>query len=170
MDDWQCRDKSPSGFSEGACVKFTFCYFSRMRSPDVKPRPSNLQEQPVCFLFMPGWRSALGEFQLTGWGVTSPKFNPRPHPTAPPAPRPSSLQPPLRTALPSLYGLLIGCAARVLRLHNVGELRRSGEGLDPQLLERIIWERRTREETWTPRTRGGERTAGRRDNGRETYR
>lgn len=39
---------------------------------------------------------------------------------------------------PSLDGLLVGCAARVLRLHDVGELRGGGERLDPQLLERVI--------------------------------
>lgn len=39
---------------------------------------------------------------------------------------------------PSLDGLLVGCAARVLGLHDVGELRGGGERLDPQLLERVI--------------------------------
>lgn len=35
----------------------------------------------------------------------------------------------------SLYSLFVGCAARVLGLHDVRELWGSGEGLDPQLLE-----------------------------------
>lgn len=39
---------------------------------------------------------------------------------------------------PSLDGLLVGRAARVLGLHDVGELRGGGERLHPQLLERVI--------------------------------
>lgn len=52
----------------------------------------------------------------------------------PPAPsvRPSGALP------PSLDGLLVGCAARVLGLHDVGELRGGGERLDLQLLKRVI--------------------------------
>ncbi|PWA17751.1 hypothetical protein CCH79_00008098 [Gambusia affinis] len=45
---------------------------------------------------------------------------------------------------PSLHRLLIGCASRVLRLHDVRKLRRSGERLDAQRLKRIIWERKRR--------------------------
>lgn len=87
--------------------------------------------------------SAFYTRKVTCWGFA--KMLPPPSPC--PAPLPccaSSLRLPACTSLdgtpPSLDGLLVGCAARVLRLHDVGELRGGGERLDPQLLERVIWE------------------------------
>lgn len=60
------------------------------------------------------------------------------HPPSPAVHPPSDSQRASLWRPPSLDGLLVGCAARVLGLHDVGELRGGGERLDPQLLERVI--------------------------------
>lgn len=138
---------SPSGSSEGSCVKLSIYQACVHRFQDkrttLKNPPSNLQQgEPVLSLFMPSWRSVLGKIKLTRWGITSPKFKPpRPAPS-PPCILPLAPCTSLSFCLspPSLYSLLIGCAARVLGLHDVRELWGSGERLDPQLLKCIIWE------------------------------
>lgn len=61
----------------------------------------------------------------------------------------SSFPPPHSLSLSvssSLYSLFVGCAARILGLHDVRKLWGSGEGLDPQLLEWIIWGERQKTE------------------------
>lgn len=82
---------SPSGISEGSCVKLSIYQACVHRFQDkrttLKNPPSNLQQgEPVLSLFMPSWRSVLGEMKLTRWGITSPKIHPPPRRILPLAP------------------------------------------------------------------------------------
>lgn len=136
MDDWQCHDKSVRYLCGVFCVIINL---SSMRSPisgQNEPLWSTLtftpRGNPRLKLFTPSWRLVVGKAKLHPLRHHFPKIQPLPS-----TPCVSLSFPP---PLSSLYSLLVGCAAWILGLHDVGKLRGSGEGLNPQLLKWIIWE------------------------------
>lgn len=156
MDDWQCRDKSVRYLWRVLCEIIFFSSIGHQFQDKLwshfEASPSNLQQGGSVFVIVYAQlRVCRRQGKNSPAEASLPKKTTPPFPPCILPPKPPACPSPV-PAPPSLNSLLVGCAAWVLGLHDVRELWGSGEGLDPQLLERIIWDNDRERERETAET------------------